>query len=201
MNLDPQAVGLLSAHGWEPSAAGEVPTGQQLVEHYLEPLAQVPELSSNIRYGAHVKAVARRGHNLADSDQRADEPFVIRDVRNGADHDLIAIVVIDATGTWGQPNPLGASGIPALGESSAHQRIRYGIPDIVGAERHRYAGRRVLVVGSGHSAANVLTDLAELAVTEPGTTVTWLVRGEASITSCEAATPTSCPIVRTWVPQ
>lgn len=134
MDLDPLAVGLLSAHGWEAPAASEVPTGTQLVGGYLKPLAQVPELSSNIRYGAHVKAVARRGRNLVDSDQRADEPFVIRYFRNDADHDLIATVVIDATGTWGPPNPLGVSGTPALGEASARDRIHYGIPDIVGAE-------------------------------------------------------------------
>lgn len=178
MNLDPQAVGLLSAHGWEPPAAGGVPTGQQLVEEYLEPLAQIPEVSSNIRYGARVTAVARRGRNLVDGDRRAHEPFVVRYVREGSDYDLLATAVIDATGTWGQPNHLGASGIPALGEPSVRDRIHYGIPDVLGADRHRYAGRRVLVVGSGHSAANVLTDLAALAVAEPSTAVTWLVRGE-----------------------
>jgi thioredoxin reductase len=178
MNLDSRAVSLLSAHGWEPPAAVGIPTGQQLVEEYLEPLARIPEVSSNIRYGARVTAVARRGRNLVDSDRRAHEPFVVRYVREDSDHDLLATAVIDATGTWGQPNHLGASGIPALGEPSVRDRIHYGIPDVAGADRHRYAGRRILVVGSGHSAANVLTDLAGLAVAEPCTTVTWLVRGE-----------------------
>jgi thioredoxin reductase len=178
MNLDSRAVGLLSAHGWEPPAAGGIPTGQQLVEDYLEPLAQIPEVLSNIRYGASVTAVARRGRNLVDGDRRAHEPFVVRYVREGSDYDLLATAVIDATGTWGQPNHLGASGIPALGEPSVRDRVHYGIPDVMGADRHRYAGRRILVVGSGHSAANVLTDLAGLAVAEPSTTVTWLVRGE-----------------------
>jgi len=178
MNLDPQAVALLSVHGWKPPASGEIPTGNQLIERYLEPLAQISELSSNILFGARVTAVIRRGHNLVDSANRDEEPFVVRYVRAGNDYDLVASWVIDATGTWGQPNPLGASGIPALGESSANDHVCYGIPDVAGAERRRYVGRKVLVVGSGHSAATVLRDLTELAVDEPATKVNWLVRGE-----------------------
>jgi hypothetical protein len=84
--------------------------------------------------------------------------------------------VIDASGTFASPNPLGAAGIPALGEAAAGERIRYGIPDVLGADRERYAGRRVLVVGSGHSAFNVLADLARLADDEPATRVHWAIR-------------------------
>jgi hypothetical protein len=55
-------------------------------------------------------------------------------------------------------------------------RVFYGIPDVLGTHRARYAGRRVAVIGSGHSALNTLLDLAELAKAEPATTVTWIVR-------------------------
>jgi hypothetical protein len=47
---------------------------------------------------------------------------------------------------------------------------------VLGAERTRYAGRSVVVVGSGHSAFNALLDLAQLQATEPGTTIAWVVR-------------------------
>src|SRR4029077_2854302 len=57
-------------------------------------------------------------------------------------------------------------------ESRPAGRIHYGIADPLGSDRARYAGKRVLVVGSGHSAFDVLIDLAEL----PGTPITWLVR-------------------------
>ena len=63
------------------------------------------------------------------------------------------------------PNPMGASGFPAVGETRASEFIAYGIPDVLGADRALYAGKRVLVVGGGHSAANVLLDLARLAET------------------------------------
>jgi cation diffusion facilitator CzcD-associated flavoprotein CzcO len=87
-----------------------------------------------------------------------------------------ARAVIDASGTYTSLNPLGASGIPAAGEIALADQIAHGNPDVLGVERARYAGRRVLVVGSGHSAFNVLLDLAELAELAPGTSITWAVR-------------------------
>ena len=42
-----------------------------------------------------------------------------------------------------------------------------------------YAGVRTLVMGGGHSAANALLDLAVVAEDEPGTTMTWAVRGNS----------------------
>ena len=47
------------------------------------------------------------------------------------------------------------------------------------ATRARYAGRRVVVVGSGHSAFNALLDLVELRESEPATQIVWAVRGGA----------------------
>lgn len=86
--------------------------------------------------------------------------------------------MIDASGTWGQPNPMGIHGFPALGEGAAQEHIAYGMPDILGAARGRYAGRSVMVVGAGHSAAGNLLALAALADDEPGTRVHWAVRGK-----------------------
>lgn len=88
----------------------------------------------------------------------------------------LARAVIDATGTWVRPNPIGADGRPAVGEGRAGDRIVYGIPDVDGIDRLHYAGRRVAVVGSGHSAQNAIRDLARLVRRHPGTEVTWLVR-------------------------
>jgi hypothetical protein len=96
---------------------------------------------------------------------------------HAAEHELFARAVIDASGTYESPNPLGGSGVPAIGEPSLADRIFYGIPDVLGTHRPRYAGRRVLVVGSGHSAFNVLLDLAELARQVAGTELTWAIRG------------------------
>jgi hypothetical protein len=99
----------------------------------------------------------------------------VRDGR-GQLHDLQARAVVDASGTWTQPNPLGASGLPALGEPAAGSQIVYGLPDIAGHDRDRYADRRVVVVGAGHSAATSLLALAALQQQAPGTEVAWAVR-------------------------
>ena len=77
--------------------------------------------------------------------------------------------MIDASGTWTKPNPLGAGGVPAAGERAAADRIAYRIPDVLGRDRERYAGKRVMVAGTGHSAFNVLVDLVELREDAPDT--------------------------------
>ena len=43
--------------------------------------------------------------------------------------------LIDASGTWQTPNPLGASGVPAIGEAALPHLIAYGIPDVLGRGR------------------------------------------------------------------
>ena len=84
--------------------------------------------------------------------------------------------MVDASGTWATPNALGASGLPAVGEAEFRDRIAYGIPDILGRDRHLYAGRKTLVVGSGHSAANALLELAQLTRDEAGVSLLWATR-------------------------
>jgi hypothetical protein len=141
-----------------------------LLEDYLVPLAAVPVLAGRIRLGTTVAAVARHGLDKVRSPGRDQLPFLVR-VR-----DLRARAVIDASGTWRQPNPLGASGLPALGEAAAASRIAYGLPDIGGRDRDRYAGRRTVVVGAGHSAATSLLALADLQRRAPATELVWAVR-------------------------
>ena len=85
--------------------------------------------------------------------------------------------MIDASGAWHKQNPLGADGLPALGEKQLRQRIFYGIPDLLGVQRERYAGKRVIVVGSGHSAINSLLDLIDLRAEHPTTAIAWVMRG------------------------
>ena len=101
---------------------------------------------------------------------------MVRVTSDQGEYEVLARAVIDASGTYAMPNPLGASGLLALGERAHRDRFFYGIPDVLGTHRARYAGRRVLVAGSGHSAFNALLDLVKLAEEEPGTSITWVVR-------------------------
>ena len=175
--LDTAAVALLERHGWRSPSADAFPKGSEIVADYLEPLAATPELSAVIETGARVTAISRHGIDKVVSRAREARPFVLS-VKTGATirRDL-ARAVIDASGTWSTPNPLGASGLPADGEAEFRERIAYGIPDILGRDRNIYAGVTTLVIGSGHSAGNALLDLVRLGETEWGTAIVWATRG------------------------
>jgi hypothetical protein len=176
--LDPVSTRLLDGQGgWSGPDPDALPTGADLLEHYLEPLAALPALADRIRLHTTVVAVARHQLDKVRSPGRDQLPFLVRiRDRHGQLRDLQARAVIDASGTWTQPNPLGASGLPALGEADASTQIVYGLPDVLGRDRDRYAGRRTVVVGAGHSAATSLLALAELQHQAPDTEVVWAVR-------------------------
>ncbi|MGA1859831.1 NAD(P)-binding domain-containing protein [Azospirillum sp. 11R-A] len=176
-NIDKAARALLEASGWREPPLDELPTGGELVDRYLRPLAALPAISTRLRLKHRVTAVSRLGFDKVKTTGREAAPFVLRVTTPDGEIELQASAVLDASGTWSTPNPLGANGLPALGEVAHADRIAYGIPDVSEAERPRYAGKRVLVVGSGHSAANALLDLATLARQAPGTSIVWAVRG------------------------
>lgn len=174
--VDPAAGRLLEARGWQRPAGDRYPTGAEWVAAYLRPLAGA--LGDQVRTGVEVTGVARRGRDLTVDSGRDTEPLTVhvRHADGGADR-LTARGLIDASGTWGAPNPLGGDGLPAIGERAAADRITYRVPDPADpAQRDRFAGRHVAVVGSGHSALTALVELTTLATDAPGTTVTWVLR-------------------------
>ncbi len=178
--VDEAAISLLKRHGWRSPAGTMLPLGRDLVEHYLEPLAATPEMAAVIETDARVVSLSRLGLDRVGSRDRVSRPFVIRlaGSKEGTRDDL-ARAVIDASGTWQNPNPLGANGWAAPGEAAFRDRISYGIPDISGHERAIYSGVRTLVLGGGHSAANALLDLAVVAEQDSGTKIGWAVRGDS----------------------
>lgn len=176
-NIDSAAERLLKATGWNRPSPDAYPTGGDLLEQYLVPLSERTPLRDALHVNAGVVAVSRLGFDKAKSAGREKAPFAVR-YRNGAgDRTVLADAVIDTSGTWFSPNPAGAGGLPAIGEPEAAGLISYGMPDVLGEARMRYAGRHVAVLGGGHSAIGTLTALTELQDEAPGTTITWLYRG------------------------
>ena len=177
-DIDSAARRLLEPTGWTEPDPDALPTGHELIKHYLAPLAKL--LGDDvIRTGARVVAVSREGIDKTRSAGREQTPFLVRvQAADGAVTEVRARSVIDASGTWGQPNPLGRSGLPAPGENAAIDKglITAPLPAVTGSERDRFAGRHVLVVGAGHSAANTLLDLVDLAKQDPATRISWAVR-------------------------
>lgn len=178
-NVDPAVGAMLRASGWRTPDPQGLPWAREVVEQVLAPFARLPQIAPALHLGTRVIAVSRLGFDKVKSAGRDGAPFLIRAMRGGETVELQARAVIDASGTWHHPNPVGASGLPAIGEQEAAARIFYGIPDVLGAARERYAGKRTLVVGAGHSAANALLFLAELARHAGGTRLLWAVRSPA----------------------
>ena len=175
--IDPVAEALLAPTGWRMPDPDADPLGAELVRDYLQPLAALPQIAPHLHVNARVTSVARAGFDKLKTNGRERAPFMVRvEQSDGVETQLLAKAVIDASGAYESPNPLGASGVAALGERQAASQIVYGIPDVLGADRAQYAGRRVLVVGSGHSAFNAILDLETLARQAPDTRVTWAIR-------------------------
>ncbi len=171
--VDPAAERLLRQAGWVRPDGDGYPSGGEWAEQYLRPLADV--LGDRVRFGARVVGVARRGRDRIVDAGREEEPLTVHVQTADGEERITARAVIDASGTWGTPNPLGGDGLPAVGERAAAEKITYRVPDLA-AERGRYAGKRIAVAGSGHSALTALVVLAELAEQEPGTKIVWLLR-------------------------
>ncbi len=179
--VDQAAYRLLSAAGWQMPPADELPRGADLAQRYLAPLAALPMIAPHVRYRQRVVAVTRHGHDRQRGRDRRALPFQLTlQSDDGEESLLLARAVIDASGAYRSPNPLGAGGVPALGEQRIADRCFYGIPDVLGRDRERYANRRILVAGSGHSALHTLLDLVTLATTAPATQIIWAVRREAT---------------------
>ncbi|WP_371132096.1 FAD-dependent oxidoreductase [Streptomyces sp. cf386] len=173
---DPAAEKLLAPTGWVRSDGAAYPTGGDWAEHYLQPLADV--LGDKVRYGVTVTGVARAGRDRIVDADRDEQPFTVHvETADGREERLTARAVIDASGTWSTPSPMGTDGLPALGEKTAADRISYRVPDLKDpAVRARYADKRTAVIGSGASAFTALAYLADLAKDEPGTHAVWILR-------------------------
>ncbi|MGO1025720.1 NAD(P)-binding domain-containing protein [Streptomyces rubiginosohelvolus] len=176
--VDPAAEKLLAPTGWTRPDPDSYPSGGDWAELYLQPLADV--LGDRVRTGATVTGVSRSGRDRIVDADREQQPFVVHFTRtDGREERVFARSVIDASGTWATPSPAGGSGLAALGEKAAADRIAYRVPDLKDpAVRARYTGKRTAVIGSGASAFTALAYLADLAKSDDGagTKGVWILR-------------------------
>jgi thioredoxin reductase len=165
-------------------AEGDCITGKQHLAAYLEPLARTATLRDCLRTDSQVVHVSRRGflkEDGAGDGRRGQQPFrlLIRDSK-GRERTEEADVVLDCSGTYAQHRWMGDGGTPAVGELAAEPRIAYDLDDVLGDRRIDYAGKTVLLLGAGYSAATTVCNLAQLGEKDPETWVIWLARGAGS---------------------
>jgi thioredoxin reductase len=175
-NIDKIAEQLLLKEGWKIPNKDELPTGTELVNDYLLPLSQHPSIAPHISLNTEVLNVGRKGIDKTKSAERTKLPFQIDVRQNGKTSAVFAKAVIDATGTWNQPNPIISGGTYTQTEKALRPYIYYGIPEVLGQAAERYRNKNVLVIGSGHSAINVLLELAKLQELYPETKLNWVLR-------------------------
>ncbi len=183
MNWTARGCAALAESGWQRPDPDACPTGHEFADLYLDPLARLPRLKGRVHAGAQVAHISRAGTRKSEHvgrPERAARPFrlLVRD-RGGRESFLHARAVIDASGVYGQHNWMGSGGIPARSEMYLAPQLSYHLDDVLGAQRARYAGKRTLLVGGGHSAATAAEALARLAEEAPGTAVVWVTRKPA----------------------
>jgi hypothetical protein len=178
------------------------PTGRELLDQYLSPLLKAFQSTSHccgVHFNTEVVAVGRgallKGESIGGGSTKMPKgkPLVLSERRETPFRLLICQAdeerfiegfdfVADCSGSYNADlaNWIGVGGLPAVGERALRGKGRLWrtIPNVLGADRNRFAGKRSLLVGSGMSAATTLRNVASLAEAEAGTTCLWLTRNE-----------------------
>jgi thioredoxin reductase len=158
-------------------------TGEEYADRVLLPLVEREPLRGRVHTGHTVVAVGRKGLTRTDyagHPLRAERPFrVLCD----NDETFEADVVLDASGGLVLPRPMGVGGLPPRGESRLARRPIRTLGEL-DAQLEHLRGKRVLVLGDGHSAANAIGVLAALANESPSTRIVWATRA-ANRRPCE----------------
>lgn len=176
-NIDKAARQLLDEAGWTAPDDEDLPTGSTLYEAYLKPLAGLPTIKPFVHTSSKVLSIGRKNMDKMKSWGREEWPFVVQVHQHKVGIKFYeAKAVIDASGTWNSPNPVGSGGVFAIGEIENSKYIYYGIPDVLQKEKARYANKSIAVIGGGHSAINSIIELAALKKECPATKIHWILR-------------------------
>ncbi|MEO6908102.1 MAG: FAD-dependent oxidoreductase, partial [Abditibacteriaceae bacterium] len=179
-NRSPLAMRLLQEAGIKLHDENTTSSGDVLAR-YAEHIAELPILKNRIHLQHEVLAISREGtlkSDFIDDAHRNEFPFRLL-VRHQNEEEIIhADVVIDASGVYENPNPLGDGGIPCPGEISLREKIIYHLPDVADRDLRFFENRHTLIVGSGHSAASTLRSIGNLFERFPETEISWVIRRE-----------------------
>lgn len=170
-NIDQAAKSLLLQSGWSEPDEDKLPTGNELVDEYLEPLANIQPIKENSMYRTEVIAITKKNMDKMKTNSRVDTPFILYINMKGKIGKLEAKSVIDTSGTWGNPNPPYADGVWRSDRFKFHTHI----PNIhQGAQV--FENKHVAVIGSGHSALQTIINLSKLKSAYPNTEISWILR-------------------------
>ncbi|MFJ3389474.1 MULTISPECIES: NAD(P)-binding domain-containing protein [unclassified Lysinibacillus] len=178
-NINKAAKALLEESNWQEPNLETLPTGHELIDLYLKPLAELAQIKPFIQLNSKVVGVSRQFNDKMKSKNRLNQSYKVYIETENDTHVIEAKDVIDATGTWGNPNPANSTGVWLQTEKVLAEHIEYGIPDIK-MNTSRYANKKIAVIGGGHSAINTLLSLAELQKESPSTKLVWIMRKKSA---------------------
>ncbi|SOC39860.1 NAD(P)-binding domain-containing protein [Ureibacillus acetophenoni] len=176
-NFDATAKELLLQSGSQLPNEDDVPTGQGIIDQYLKPLSELDQLKPFVLTNHRVISITRKYNDKMKNKNRTSTPFIIYADSNEEVKTFEARAVLDATGTWGNPNPAQGNGVWLPIEKALSERIDYHIPNCE-ENPTLYANKKLAVIGGGHSAINSLLNLVKLKETAPSTEITWILRKE-----------------------
>jgi thioredoxin reductase len=177
-NRSPLAMRLLQEAGIQLHDANTTSSGGELAD-YVRHLTQLPPLQNRIFPHHEILAISREGCLKSDfiaETHRSTFPFRLLVRHQNVEKNIHADIVIDASGVYENPNPLGDGGIPCPGEIPLREKIIYHLPDVAGRDLHRFANKHTLIIGSGHSAASTLRSIGNLFERFPETEISWVIR-------------------------
>jgi thioredoxin reductase len=181
-NRSPLAARLLRERGVVMPEDDAFPTGEELADYLLK-IATLEPMRGRILAQTEVVAISRDGLLKSDGwndPRRAERRFALLTKGVAGERVRHFDAVIDTTGVYTSPNYAGTGGMPAAGEMGLRKVIDYAIPDVIGADRHRFINKHTLIIGSGHSAASTLLAVGDLFERGPKTRVTWVVRRDVA---------------------
>lgn len=177
-NIDTTAKELLLQSGWQTPNEEIIPTGLEIIKQYLKPLSELEQIKPYVFTNHQVISITRKSNDKMKSKNRTSQPFIIYVESNEGVKTFEARAVLDATGTWGNPNPAQGNGVWLPVEKALKECIDYQIPNC-DENPTVYANKKLAVIGGGHSAINSLLNLVKLKETAPSTEITWILRKES----------------------
>lgn len=175
-NIDKVAKEMLLKTDWKEPNEDDTHTGRELVDLYLKPLSELVQFKDFIHTNSKVISIGKKDLDKMKTANRENVPFVIQVQQDEQILSFEAKAVIDSTGTWLTPNPIGSGGNYAFGELENASTIFYGIPDVLHKHKMRFANKNVAVIGGGHSAINTILELEKIKDEFPETTINWILR-------------------------
>lgn len=169
---------LAQDENFKPPAADECLTGHQYATQYLVPLAKTDLIYDGVHVHSRIVSISRVQTQREDEvpgDERAGDEFrLLIDSKSRGLWTSRADIVIDTTGNSNSPRGIAPGGGVPLASAESLAEIQSGWIDVAGTKRETVSGKKVLLVGSGLSAATIAAAMESVIASDRNTQLTWV---------------------------